>query len=177
MSTAITPEALYRDYHEKVERYISSHVSDMRDRADLKQQVFVNAIAALDGYDPSRAAPGTWLYAITRNAVTDYYRRRGRSPEPTELEELDRMEPQNGVSSLSGDVDSRLLRQELLEALAEALEQLPERERNIVIFRFYDGLSAQETAMRVGVSYANVRVLQHNAMRKLRRCLAEAGIF
>ena len=177
MNTAITPETLYRDYHEKVERYISSHVSDMQDRADLKQQVFLNAIAALDAYDPSRAAPGTWLYTITRNAVTDYYRRRSRSPEPTELEELDRMEQPQDASPLSGDVESRLLTQETLEELAKALEELPERERNIVIFRFYDGLSAQETAQRVGVSYANVRVLQHNALRKLRRCLAEAGIF
>lgn len=171
MSTAITPEALYRDYHEKVERYISSHVSDMQDRADLKQQIFLNAIAALDGYDPSRAAPGTWLYTITRNAVTDYYRRRTREPAPIELEELDRIEQPQDASPLSRDVDSRLLTQEMLEELAKALEQLPERERDIVILRFYYGFSAKETAQRINVSYANVRVLQHNALRKLRRYL------
>ena len=57
--------------------------------------------------------------------------------------------------------------------LAAALEKLPERERNIVILRFYHGLSARETANRVGVSYANVRVLQHGALRKLRRYLGD----
>ena len=175
MSIDVTPEALYETYRDPVARYIGARVQNPYDREDLLQQVFLNAIAALDRYDPSRAAPGTWLYTITRNAVTDYYRRRSRSPEPTELEELDRMEQPQDASPLSGDVESRLLTQETLEELAKALEQLPERERDIVIFRFYDGLSAQETAQRVGVSYANVRVLQHNALRKLRRYLDEAG--
>ncbi len=168
MNTAITPEKLYQDYHEKVERYISSHVSNEHDRADLKQQVFLNAISALDGYDPARSAPGTWLYVITRNAVTDYYRRRSREPVPAEMETLDQPEER----SLLADVEDRLLTQELLETLADALERLPERERNIVILRFYHGLSAQETADRIGVSYANVRVLQHNALKKMRRYLS-----
>ncbi len=166
MSTAITPEELYRDYHEKVARYISSHVPNAHDRADLQQQVFLNAIAAMDGYDPARSAPGTWLYAITRNAVTDYYRRRGREPVRVELDE---------TIPFAGETDDALLTEETLEALADALERLPERERDIVIFRFYHGLSAQETAVRIGVSYANVRVLQHNALRKMRSYLSEAG--
>lgn len=168
MSTAITPEELYENYHEKVARYISSHVQNVHDRADLQQQVFMNAIAALENYDPARSAPGTWLYAITRNAVTDYYRARNRD---SVLVEMDEAEP------LSVEDEDRLLTQERLETLAAALEKLPERERNIVILRFYHGLSAQETADRVGVSYANVRVLQHGALKKLRRCLGEEAYF
>ncbi len=173
MSTVITPEELYQNYHEKVERYISSRVPNVHDRADLKQQVFLNAIAALDGYDPARSAPGTWLYTITRNVVIDFYRRRNREPMLTELETLD----QQGEVAHVPEVDERLLTQETQEMLADALEQLPERERDIVIFRFYHGLSAQETAARVGVSYANVRVLQHNALRKLRKVMNQNFLY
>ena len=158
----ITPEELYNGYREKVERYICSHVQNEQDRADIVHQVFLNAISALDSYDPSRGAIGTWLYAITRNAVNDYYRKLSREPTAEDIE-------------LIPAQDDRILTNEDLESLASALEQLPDRERKIIVLRFYHGLSSKETAERVGVSYSNVRFLQYNALKKLRRFLEEAG--
>ena len=166
MSAVISPEEFYVGYRDKVARYIRSHVSNEHDREDLVQQVFLNAIAALDGYDPGRAAPGTWLYAIARNAVTDYFRQNGR--ETLAIDEPD------GEAYVGGEEpEERLLTRETLETLAAALERLSERERNIVIWRFYHGLSARETAERVGVSYANARFLQHQALKKLQKYLTE----
>ena len=166
MSKTITPDELYQNYSGKVERYVSAHVQNVHDRADVVQQVFLNAISAMDSYDSERSAPGTWLYAIARNAVIDYYRRQSREPLAAELEELTLTSPR---------ADEQILTQETMEALAGALEKLPERERNILIFRFYHGLSAQETAKRVGVSYANVRFLQNRALKKMRGYLCETG--
>lgn len=161
----ITPEELYNGYREKVERYICSHVQNEHDRADIVHQVFLNAISALDSYDPSRGAIGTWLYAITRNAVNDYYRKLSREPAAEDIELMQLIPAQ----------DDRILTNENLESLASALEQLPDRERKIIVLRFYHGLSSKETAERVGVSYSNVRFLQYNALKKLRRFLEEAG--
>ena len=169
MNALISPEELYVNYRDKVMRYINSHVSNEHDREDLLQQVFLNAVAALDGYDSSRAATGTWLYAIARNAVTDYFRRSGR--EPLAVDEPDG-EVYGGAYD-GAEPEERLLTQETLEALARALEQLPERERNIVIWRFYHGFSARETAEKAGVSYANARFLQHQALKKLQQYLTE----
>lgn len=163
MSAAISPEKLYTDYRDKAMRYISSHVPNEHDREDLLHQVFLNAIAALDGYDPGRAAPGTWLYAIARNAVTDYFRQSGREEPAAELDE----------AYAGAGPEEQLLTQETLEALAAALEQLPERERDIVVWRFYHGLSAREAAEKAGVSYANARFLQHQALKKLQRYLTK----
>lgn len=162
----ITPEELYNAYREKVERYICSHVRNEHDRADIVQQVFLNAISALESYDPERAAVSTWLYAITRNAVIDYYRSLEKTPLSADDDEL-RLLSQ----------DDRPLSEETLEALADALEQLPERERKIIVFRFYRGYSAKETAEKVGISYANVRFLQYAALKKLRRLLEGTGLF
>ena len=77
MTAALLPETLYRDYREKVDRYVKSRVADRQDAEDLVEDVFVKACARLGQYDPDRAAPGTWLYAIARNAVVDYFRARG----------------------------------------------------------------------------------------------------
>ncbi len=162
----ITPEELYNAYREKVERYICSHVGNEHDRADIVQQVFLNAISALEDYDPERAAVSTWLYTITRNAVIDYYRILEKTPLSADDDELQ--------LSLS---EERPLSEETLETLADALEQLPERERKIIVLRFYRGYSAKETAEKVGISYANVRFLQYAALKKLRRFLEKTGFF
>lgn len=135
MGAVISPEQLYLDYRGKVEGY---HVQNEQDRQDLAQQVFLNATAALDRYDPARGAIGTWLYAITRNAVIDYYRERKHEPLPAELDE----------SAIPDEAYERMLTREMLDALAAALERLPERERNIVIWRFYHGISPQEIAKK-----------------------------
>ncbi len=160
MNTVITPQELYEKYHAKIERYIYAHINNEHDRADLLQQVFLNVIEAFDSYDPERGSPGTWLYTITRNTVIDYYRKCSREPTAVEFDE-----------SLIAAEDSDLpaLTEDMLDTLADALECLPERERNIIIYRFYYCLSAKETAERVGVSYANARFLQHTALKKLRR--------
>ena len=163
----ITPEELYNAYREKVERYICSHVGNEHDRADIVQQVFLNAISALEGYDPERAAISTWLYTITRNTVIDYYRSLEKTPLSADDDELQ-------LLSLS---EEKPLSEETLETLADALEQLPERELKIIVLRFYGGYSAKETAEKIGISYANVRFLQYAALKKLRKFLEKAGLF
>lgn len=162
----ITPEELYNAYREKVERYICSHVRNEHDRADIVQQVFLNAISALESYDPEKASISTWLYAITRNAVIDYYRSLEKTPLSADDDE---------IRLLSSE--EKPLSEEALEALADALEQLPERERKIIVLRFYGGYSAKETAEKLGLSYANVRFLQYNALKKLRKLLEKTGLF
>lgn len=158
-------EELYKNYRDKAARYISSHISSIQDREDILQQVFLNAVEAIESFDESRASVGTWLYAITRNTVIDYYRRKSRQAEQQEFNE-----------ELFAEKTDSAVSEEMLETLASALEELPERERDIVILRFYYGFSAKETAERVGVSYSNVRFLQHIALKKLKEFFEENGI-
>lgn len=167
MSAVISPEKRYLDYRDKVEGHIRSHVQNEHDRHDLAQQAFLKAIAAKDAYDPLRSTPGTWLYTIHRNVVTDYCRAGSRKPILAELD----------ANKVSDGADDRLLTEETLDALAAALKRLPERERNIVIWRVCRGISPQEIAEKPGISYANVRFLQHSALKKLRRRLTETELF
>jgi RNA polymerase sigma-B factor len=72
-----------------------------------------------------------------------------------------------------GVEDRGLARFELRKRLEEALEQLGARERAIVRFRFFNGLSQTETARRLGISQMHVSRLQHRAMSRLREILRE----
>ena len=65
-------------------------------------------------------------------------------------------------------VEEEICNAEMLETLADALETLEERERDIIILRFYSGKTLKEIAGNMGISYAYVKVLQNNAFAKIK---------
>lgn len=155
-------EWVYNEYHGKVERYIGSKISNYSDIDDLVSTVFVKVYSALEKFDSEKASFSTWIYTISRNVVTDYYRERGAylsAVDPdAELDDIDT--PDNA--------DSSLLNNEMLEKLAEALERLPKRERDIVIFHDYKNIPLTKIAEKMSMSYANVKVVHNKALEKLR---------
>ena len=105
---------LYLRYRDKVLFYIRARVENEQDAEDLCSTVFMKAWAHLPDYDGQRSSVSTWLFSIARNAVIDFYRAR----RPTA--ELDETVP----------VPERDME---LEALADALEALSERERDVIV--------------------------------------------
>ncbi len=72
------PEAfgvLYQRYLPQIYRYLRARTGNSDDAADLTQQVFLKALAALPGYRLCGRPFLAWLLRIARNAVADFYRR------------------------------------------------------------------------------------------------------
>lgn len=157
--TDIQNEKVYRDYHGRVCGYIRSKINSAQDAEDLAADVFVKVFEKLGSFDESKAALSTWIYTITRNTLTDYFRTR------KVLAEI----PETMVADTS--VEDDVCNAEMLEVLAKALETLDERERDIIILRFYSGKTLKEIAGNMGISYAYVKVLQNKAFEKLRKYL------
>ncbi len=150
---------LYTEYRGRVLGYIRARVSSREDAEDLCEDVFLKILRASGSYDGEKSAPGTWIYAITRNTVIDYFRRTRSAeelPEDLAEEEL----PEDG-----------LLQTELLESLAKALERLPGELTDIVVLRYYDRLPLTEIALRLGLSYGAVKLRHRKALDLLRRDL------
>ena len=157
--TDIQNEKVYRDYHGKVFGYIRSKINSAQDAEDLADDVFVKVFEKLDSFDESKASLSTWIYTITRNTLTDYFRTRKVFAEIPETMETD--------TSVEDDVCNA----EMLDNLAKALETLDERERDIIILRFYSGKTLKEITAQMGISYAYGKVLQNKAFEKLRKFL------
>ena len=147
---------IYRQYRPKVERYLCGKVNNSELAEDLASEVFLKVMEKMDTFDETKASVSTWIFTITRNTLIDYYRTRRVAEEiPESLAE-------------KNTVEESVLRNESLELLAEALSQLDERERRVVVERYYNEKTLREIAEELDVSYAYVKVLQSKALNKLK---------
>ena len=154
-------DEIYRSYYRKVYGYIKSKINNTQNAEDLATDVFMKVYAKIDSFDETKASLSTWIFTITRNTLTDYYRTRKVHDEiPETLPD-------------GSSVEDSVCNEETLNALAQALGTLEERERDIIILRYYSGKTLKEIAEQLGISYAYVKVLQTKAMEKLKNFIGE----
>lgn len=147
---------LYQDFYQKVLGYINGKVNNYTLAEDLCSDVFLKVYEKLDTFDESKASLSTWIFTITRNRLTDYFRTRHITGEIPETLAED--------NSFEDDVCNG----EMLETLADALEKLDTRERDIIIFHYYSGMTLKDVAEKMGISYSYVKLLHNNALAALK---------
>ncbi len=160
----ITSEQIYQDYKEQLRRYIKSRINHPQDTEDLLSCVFLKIHEHLHAYDSGKASLSTWIYTITHNTINDYLRKKYHSPVFETQEDALVDYAEDDLSVLD-----KIIRKEQLESLGVALECLPDRERDIIILRFYYQYTSPQIAVMMGISHENVRYLQHIAIGKLKK--------
>lgn len=148
---------IYTDYYKKVLGYLKSQVNNTETAQDIASDVFIKVYEKLDSFDESKASLSTWIFTITRNKLTDFYRTRRVLSEVPETY----AEP--------GSFEDDICSESELETLADALDSLDERERDIIVLRYYSGMTLKDIAQRMGISYAYIKTLHNRALSQLRR--------
>jgi len=162
-------EEIWIRYYSKVKLYISGHVTNWQDADDLANDVFILAYEHFDRYDPQKASIYTWLFAITRNVLKNFYR---NAKNNISIDDED-----NWLDIASPlDIENCVIEEERAAILKKAIAELPERQRACIELQYIEGLSGKEIAERIGITPANVRVLVNRAKEKLKRNLP-ADIF
>lgn len=152
-------DKIYADYYEKVSRYVAGKIGNYSDREDIVSDVFLKVYAKLDTFDPSKSSISTWIYYITQNTVTDYYRSRrvfGEIPETLADE---------------ANLEENAVNEEMLESLADSLEKLDDRSRKLIILHYNNGMLLKDIAGKLGISYVYAKVLHKKALETLKEYL------
>jgi RNA polymerase sigma-70 factor, ECF subfamily len=151
---------LYVRYADDVTRYVNGLVRDHHEAEDITQNVFAKLMRAIKKYE-ERAVPfEAWIIRVARNAALDYLR--AKRAIPTEEVRL----------TDTGSAQTALDRG---RALREALEDLPEDQREVLVLRHIVGLSPVEIADTLDKSESSVHGLHHRGRRSLRANLTELG--
>lgn len=169
--TIHTPETVYAEYKDRIAVYVRRRISNAEDAADLSSVTFEKVCASWKSFVPEKGDVSSWVYTIARNTVFDFLRKKKkeRMDKPIDFS-------QAVVSSSPLTPEEQLLRNETLDKLYLALERLPQRERDIVILRFYHEKPLFEIAKKMKISYVNARYLNYRALNKMKRYLSAESI-
>ena len=136
-------EALYRRYGDMVLGRCRTLLRNDADAHETCQEIFLRAHRYRRSFR-GESSPSTFLFRITTNHCLNVLRSRRRKPE--ELLEDPSLVP-----------DTHLDRVELRQLLATLLKDEDERTREIIVYRFVDGMTLREVGAMLGVSEAAVR--------------------
>ncbi len=132
-------EQIWREHHGKLRNFIRSKVTDDDDTNDILQDVFLKMHTALPSLN-DRTKLTSWLYQITRNTITDFYRsRRSMDAVPDDLPEPE------------SDPGAEVL-QEMASCMLPMMHVLPQPYRDAVYLSEIEGLSQAEIAENLNIT-------------------------
>ncbi len=152
-------ESIYREYHDKLFSFISYKVGNREDAEDILSEVFLKIQKNLDKYEESKASFARWIYVIAGNTIIDFYR--SRKPSEEIPEDLPTEE----------DLEDKALNRLTLSNLRNALLELSEEERLIIVLHYYEDMSLKDIEKKTGLSYGQVKIRHNNALKVLRKFL------
>lgn len=150
---------LYMHFADNVYGYVRSIVRDDYEAEDVTQHVFAKLMTVLPKYEQRSVPFAAWILRVARNVAVDHMRARRAIP-CEEVRELDERRD-HGES------------QQTSMGLREALETLPDDQREVIVLRHLVGLSPGEIAGRMGKTEPSVHGLHHRGRSTLRTALAE----
>jgi RNA polymerase sigma factor (sigma-70 family) len=165
-------EAVERD-KPRLRSFIRKRVLDIGDAEDVLQDVFYELTAAYRMMKPAEQVTA-WLYRVARNRITDLFRRKKAVSlnDPVEDEDGAR-ELKDLLPSPDAGPDAIYARGVLLEALDEALNELPEEQREVFVAHELMGRSFKEILDETGTSVNTLLSRKRYAVLHLRERLQE----
>ncbi|MBD8497607.1 MULTISPECIES: RNA polymerase sigma factor [Paenibacillus] len=168
---------LYADlmnrYHRKVLAFIYHMLRNSQLELlaeDLCAETFYKAYRSLHTFREAEASFSTWLYTIARNTVLSELRKQ-RSLQVS-LDEDNSIVPE-APKELTPEYTA--LRNEKVQLVREAINNLPDKQRSAIILREYDQLDYQEIANQLGQTVSSVKSLLFRARTSI-KCQMEGYI-
>ncbi|MGV3722720.1 MAG: sigma-70 family RNA polymerase sigma factor [Actinomycetota bacterium] len=172
-------ETLYLDFQPLVRRLIRQYGEDPELRQDLAGEIYWRFCNLLDAYDPSRGIPlRAYMVRTLTASVYTYSRSQWRRQHREVSLDADNgaVEPAVTIPDPSSQWDRALMTQEVLNTLPAAISQLPLRQRQVVIWRYYESRSFEEIAEMLHIRPATARSLLRHGLNNLRRKVAASPL-
>lgn len=168
-------------YGNDMYRYALSRVADPETAQDLVQEALVAAIKAYERFQ-GRSAVKTWLIAILKRKVVDYYRRKHNQHTTNEIETVadntDKVFDETGRWRVKPDEwtvnpGAAYEQREFMDVLFKCLAKLPSRLSEIFMLREFEELGTPDICQQLSITESNSWVMLYRARMQLRGCLEE----
>jgi RNA polymerase sigma-70 factor (ECF subfamily) len=151
-------EALYDRYGRSVYSVAMGMLRDAPAAEEVTQDVFLSLWRTASDFDARRGAPRTWILALAHHKAVDAVRRR----------RVRAFEPLSESMVADADVAALALRAVEGARVREALGALSDAQRQALTLAYYEGLTQQQIAARLGVPLGTIKTRMRDGMLKLR---------
>lgn len=161
-------KAVYDEVFPIVSRLVWRICGDQEIAEELCHDAFIKLYERLDAF-PDNDQAKYWMIRVTKNHALNHVKRKSRERKAYEkvLAQPQRHEP-------SGE--DLLLAADTRELVRQALNQLPERMREVLVMKEYGELNYRDIGRILGISEANVKVRVFRARQKLAEILQHQGV-
>ena len=160
--------ALYDRYARDVYAF-AAHALGRGPAEEVAQDVFVRVWQRAAQFDAARGSVAAWIMAITRHRVVDELRRSGRRVSAVEtIDEL-----LTSAEDPGADVEEHAWLRERRRVVLNAVRELPDEQRRVIMLAYFGGLTQSEIAHELGCPLGTVKKRIRLAFEKLRASLGE----
>ena len=154
-------KSIHNQFHKILFNYISVRVNNSDDAADILQEVFIKIAAKLNSLTDSEKLK-SWIFAITRNAIIDYYRKNANSKRAVITEKIiNEVKAETDIDATKG----------LDKCLKGFIKKLPEEYRDIIIDSELKGIKQKDLAEKYNLAYPTVRSRVQRGRSRLKEML------
>ena len=166
---------LIERHSRRVRDYIRMMVKDQDVADDLMQETFIKAVRHIDqGRYADSGKFLSWLLRIAHNQVIDFFRQKKSAKNITESEA--------GYGILGtlrfaeNNVEDRMVASQIEADVRRLVDELPDEQREVVMLRYFSGLSFQEIADQTEVSINTALGRMRYALINLRKMIQQRGL-
>ena len=166
-------DQLYAEFAPLVRRLIRQYGQDINIREELPGEIYCRFCALFEAYDPSRGIPiRPYLVRQLSMATYSFARHHWRvQKRETSWEFEDPHLNQACAFDPTGDWLTSLAQEQLARYLPTALQSLPSRQRNVVIWRYFDERSFEEIGELLGILPSSARSMLRHGLNNLRKAI------
>ena len=154
-------DCLISHYYKEIYAYAFKQTSQKELAQDLTQEIFMNALQSIQGFDAKRASFRTWLYKIATYKIVDYYRSKAHREQTVELSEEVAAATQNLFHKLE------------LEQIQTFVQQLDALNQQIYRLKLYAEHSFLEISQTLGLPESTVKTRYYATLKLIRETFKE----
>ncbi|MEM9144053.1 MAG: sigma-70 family RNA polymerase sigma factor [Bacteroidota bacterium] len=176
----LRPETWIDSYADYLFNYTVTRVNDTETAKDLVQETFFAGLKSAENYKGD-AAERTWLVAILKRKIIDYYRKINSKKGKAEVRmsysgnrdsEGDWLEEQV-ADPFSNFENDRIENEELGLMIQKCISKLPQKQAQVFTMKTIRGMSTEDICNELGINPSNLWVMIHRARTSLMGCLNE----
>jgi RNA polymerase sigma-70 factor (ECF subfamily) len=152
--------AFYEENLGPISRSVYHKVGQWEEAEDLTTLIFLKVLREVQ-INSSVLSSQAWLFQVARTTIADYWRASSRRLSTTSLDALLASGWERAI-----ETEQRASPSKATGRVQRLLQALPARQHEVLACRFLLPLSMRETARKMGITEANVKMLQHRALKR-----------